>query len=661
MPSLATAIERLPPSKRLALLAGFFILAGLLLYGRSISYEFVELDDALLIYENPKVQGLTLGNLRKIFTTFDPELYIPVTLLSFQADYALGGTAPFVYHLHNILLHALNAMLVTVLAWQLLRRSVPAVPQFPRLPHFLLFPSIFTGLLFLVHPLGSEAVVWASARKDVLSTFFALLSAVAYIHAARATPDNPARARISSIVSIVAFGLGLMAKVAIVPLPLAFLLFDWLDNARENTKTPSRSVAVNINAGEPPPRRPLIARSLANKLPYFLLAVSFGIVAVLGKSHVARPPTYELFLMWTKSVTFFLGKLIWPSGLSILYPYEGPITLAESAFWAPLLVLVSLLAIIAVAALRGYRPIAAGLAFFLLMLAPSIFNLAKLPDYYITSDRYAYVPMIGLFLLAGAGLAWALERAMKENRDAAREPQASLPFFPYLPSLPFFAVIVILLALSVTTFLHIPIWRDHEALAWHVLSLYPRSRIALMDLGNALRDRGAFSDAREAYDASLAIREDPHVLYNKALLLEFEGKPGEATSLYERAVALAPFYEIARINLGKLYYQQGRISEARAQFETVARAAPHLAMPHFNLGVIAAAGGNATEAERFYRAAITADPRFADARVNLIVLLLDAGRTDDAVAELRAALTAIPADPRFDRMRAALVERGVMR
>ncbi|TSC57747.1 MAG: hypothetical protein Greene041619_992 [Candidatus Peregrinibacteria bacterium Greene0416_19] len=592
MHSLQESLERLSSRQWLLLVGALFLITGLLVYGRAVHYDFVELDDALLIYENPKIQGYTLQNLRKIFTTYDPELYIPITLLSYQIDYAFGGTSPFVYHLDNLLLHIINALLFTVFARQVLKKR---------------WVALICGFLFLVHPLHSEAAVWASARKDTLSTLFFLLSVLAYVWHARSGRQ------VTYVISLIAFALGLMSKVSIIPLPIVLFLFDYLDRRRF-----SRCLFLN-------------------KIPYVCIAILFGIVAIVGKAHVERPPFTDLLLMWVKSVAFFIQKILWPTGFSILYPFDGAITLRSPAFYGPLLLLLALLGIIAVAFLRRRRFVVLGVSFYLLTLAPSLYNLAKFPDYYITSDRYAYVPSIGLFLLAGAGLLW-LERAATRVLALA-----------------------IVLALAVVTFLHIPVWRNHEVLAQHVLSIYPRSRIAWMDLGNALRDRGDVEGAHRAYNASLAIRDDPRVNYNKALLLEMEGKPDDAIPLYEHAISLSISYDLARINLGRLYYERGRRADAREQFEKAAHYAPHLAMPHFNLGVLAMEDGSMEEAERFYRRAIDAEPRFADARVNLIVMLLKLGKTDSAVRELQQAFGAIPGEQRFRAMRDHLIAQGVIK
>jgi hypothetical protein len=133
------------------LILGFFAFVGFLIYGASLGNAFVRWDDGLLIYENPAIRGINFSNLKTIFTTYDPELYIPLTLLSYQFDFLVSGTNAAWYHLHSLVLHILNAVLVVGFIKLLTKNT---------------WVSILTGILFLIHPLNTEAVAWASGRKD---------------------------------------------------------------------------------------------------------------------------------------------------------------------------------------------------------------------------------------------------------------------------------------------------------------------------------------------------------------------------------------------------------------------------------------------------------------------------------------------------------------
>jgi hypothetical protein len=144
----------LPSWKTVLIVIGAFFAATLLVYGHSIKGEFVRWDDGMLVYENPAIREISPRTLRHIFTTYDPELYIPLTFLSYQIDYQIGGIGATQYHLTNFLFHTFNAILVAWLVFLLSRKG---------------WIGIVSGLLFALHPLHTEAIQWVSARKDLLA------------------------------------------------------------------------------------------------------------------------------------------------------------------------------------------------------------------------------------------------------------------------------------------------------------------------------------------------------------------------------------------------------------------------------------------------------------------------------------------------------------
>ena len=162
---------------------GLIIVLTLLVYGKSLGNAFVRWDDSMLIYENPIVREISWKSLKAAFTTYDPELYIPLTFLSYQIDYAIGGMHPFGFHLTNLVLHTLNAVLVFFLLQLLLSGNNPPLPLKGegRVRVAGRGTAFLVALLWAIHPLNTEAVVWASARKDVLSTFFFLGSLCTYL------------------------------------------------------------------------------------------------------------------------------------------------------------------------------------------------------------------------------------------------------------------------------------------------------------------------------------------------------------------------------------------------------------------------------------------------------------------------------------------------
>jgi protein O-mannosyl-transferase len=330
------------------------ILVPLIVFGSSITNSFVALDDELLIIDNPKVHGLTLDNIRQAFTTFDPELYVPLTLLTYQLDYSLFELNPIGYHATSLILHILNVLLVFMIFKQLFSKKT----------------AFIIGLIFAVHPLNVEAIAWASGRKDVLAPFFLLLSYFLYL-----------RYKVTGKyywVSVFVFVLGLLSKISIVFFPLILLATDWVMEDR------------------------IDKHKIKNKIPYVIASVALLAVAIIGKATQILDVTTPILLAFV-SIPFYIQKFFLPVGLSIFYPFTSEVTLANPKILFGIVFVGSLLVRWSI---RYTRLFAFAIIFFLLSIMPSFVNVMKggemgISDIYFASDRYAYIAIIGiLFLVA---------------------------------------------------------------------------------------------------------------------------------------------------------------------------------------------------------------------------------------------------------------------
>jgi hypothetical protein len=306
-----------------------------------------------------------LSTIGSVFTSYDPELYIPLTFLSYQIDDALGGGRPAMFHFTNLLLHVLNAVLVAWLLYALIRNG---------------WLSVGLGLIFLTHPLNVEAVAWVSARKDVLSALFFVASFLFWIS------YKEKRTRSSFWLSFVTFILACLSKAVAITLPVLLILYDLLE---------SRAVDRN---------------SLKEKLPHGMIAFTFGIIALFGKANViVVTSTFEKLLMACTSTLFYLSKFLVPLHISAMYPFHGEISAFSPMFFGPALILAALLLLSWFQ--RRHRLAAFGFIFFLVTLSPTFTNFVKGGDMYVASDRYAYVPMIGLLMTVG----YVLQRWLSET------------------------------------------------------------------------------------------------------------------------------------------------------------------------------------------------------------------------------------------------------
>lgn len=541
-----------------------FLAMGFLIYARSLFHGFVDWDDGLLIVDNPIIRGPTPLHVWQAFTSYDPELYIPLTFLSYQLNFLLGGLHASGYHAVNLVLHIGNAVLVTGIVWLLLDRGgVMVSGDEPRTPAAEFFwAAIFAGLLFLVHPLNTEAVVWASARKDVLSAFFFLLSLFSFLSFLRRQNEKWYR------VSVAAFLLALLAKVTVIVLPLVLMLAAWRERQRCD-----RTFVLRL-------------------APYFVLSIVFGIIALFGKQGNVSLVTDKI-LIGSKAAVFYLTHLFYPAGFSVLYPYTSVISIGNSDFSIPLLILIAITVCIIVSShfLRGNRDLLFGWFFFLLLLLPSFANFAKgkdiLRDVYFASDRYAYMASIGILFLVALGFG-ALYRRMR------------------IPMIIVAAAVIILL--SLLSYRQSLVWQDTAALFRNVLVSYPDAHIAHNNLGSLAYRRGDLKTAAEEYAASLAIRPNSAAFFNLGQMYAQLKLPDRAMEMYRKALEQNPGDRDALVNLGVLLLQQGRVDESIAVLEQARVVDDRFAPTFFNLGLAYEKAGRRSDAMEAYRRAFVLDP-----------------------------------------------------
>lgn len=613
------SLPTLPPKGTLLLVVAFLFAACFGVYGASLGNEFVRFDDGLLIFENPTARGLSFENVARAFTSYDPELYIPLTFLSYQIDYAIGGFDATVYHLHNLLFHALNAVLVAWLVF-LLSSSGRA--------------GILAGTFWAIHPLNAEAVAWAAALKDVQSTCFFLASIVAYLY------YRSDGGRKSYWTSVSLFALGLLSKVSVITLPAVLLLLDWR-NARRWTK-----------------------ETFVELAPFALLSVAFGIVAVFGKTAIISSVTpWETAVMAAKSTMFYVQKLLWPGDLSVLYPYDGPITLASPDFFLPALGVLALVA----AALYGSRftrDIPFAVAFYLGTLFPTFFNFSKADTFFVASDRYAYVPSIALFFLASLAVDRALSFSGRRSTVRNKTLAAGV------------AGIAAFVVLASATHARSLTWKNTESLFLDVLSKYPSSFIARNNLGNvyirqerwndAIREfeeglkhaqnvslynnlaraygrKGDVAKAEEHFRNSLGLEPDNEQTYVEfARMYAQNGLIDKASDMYDEAIELQPGYAVTYANRGSMFLNAGRRAEAIADFEKAIELDPTLPHAYYNLGLAHAMAGDVDAAIPLYEKAVELEPTFYEAHFNLGGLYAKKGRLEESRAEFVKALSIKP-------------------
>jgi Flp pilus assembly protein TadD len=558
-------------------------------------HDFVNFDDDDYVTANPVVlRGLTWHGVAWAFTTEHAVNWHPLTWLSHMLDVQLYGLDAGAHHLTNLLFHIGN----TLLLFGLLHRMTGALGR-----------SAFVAGLFAVHPLHVESVAWVAERKDVLSTLFWMLTLWAYIEYVK-RPDLRQSSRRRYAAVLLFFALGLMAKQMLVTLPLVLLLLDFWPLGRVG-------IGPNPAGGWAPARDgwatagrlvweklPLLALAAASSIATFVIHQRGGAVIIL--SAIPLQLRIENALV---SYVVYIGKMLWPAGLAVLYPYPQSLSA-----WSVAVAFVTLtgisVAVIWAAPRRPYLPV--GWFWYLGTLVPVI-GLIQVGDQAI-ADRYTYIPLIGLFIIVAWGVPdllvrWPLRRVVL--------PKIALPA----------AACLVILACAITARGQLEYWEDSTTLWTHTLAVTTRNNIAHNNLGATLADQGKTDEAIAHYSEALRIKSDYADAHNNlGVALADQGKLDEAIAHYSEALRIKPGYSDAHSNLGIALADQGNLDEAIAQFTEALRINPDSAKAHNNLGVALASQGKLDEAIAQFTEALQVKPDYADARNNLELALARRGK-----------------------------------
>jgi tetratricopeptide (TPR) repeat protein len=559
----------LPAARGLALpaaLAAALAAAVAGVYRHAGEFAFV-FDDGGFIVNNPDVAGgLSARSLRWALTATYTANWHPLTWLSHLLDVSLFGLRPGPPHLVNVFIHALNTVLVLLLLRRLTGR---------------LWPSAFAAALFGVHPLHVESVAWISERKDVLSALLWLLATAAYVRYA-------ARRSVARYLPVwLLFALGLAAKAMVVTLPAALLLLDFwpLGRLRPGARGGGAARAALLD------KVPLLAVSAAGSL--------LTIYAQRGSGALASGEVYRL--AWRAanaaiSYAVYLGKTLWPAGLAAYYTFHLEAPPAGQTVAAALLLLALCGAALALA--RRAPWLAAGWGWYLVTLLPVI-GLIQVGGQ-ARADRYLYLPMIGLAIVAAWGTP-ALAARLRLAPTALAVPAAAA-----------------LLAFAAAGSLQAGYWRSNETLFTHALAVTRDNWLAHSFLGAEARNRGDAQGAVAHYlEAVRGNAASADMRYNLGLALTEAGLTAEGIGELRMALHLNPAKAEARLLLARSLARSGQIPEALESFRAAVRLYPARADVWNDLGDTAFRLGLLPEAAAAFGQAVRLDPGSPFYRWNL--------------------------------------------
>jgi tetratricopeptide (TPR) repeat protein len=542
-------------------------------------FELISYDDPEYITWNLDIQGgLTLSALRWAFSTGYAGNWHPLTWVSYMLDYQFFGGSPGQMHLTSLVLHLAN----TLVLFSLFRRMTGTF-----------WRSAFVAAIFALHPLHVESVAWVCERKDVLSTFFGLLSLGAYVRYVQSKVQSPKSkvqgpksevggpwsffhlpSSIFYLLSLALFAFSLMSKPMLVTLPCVLLLLDYW------------------------PLQRLELSTVFEKLPFFALTVADSIVTFWAQKAGGAVVSTQFLPVSSRvanalmAYLHYLRTAFWPAGLSISYPATS-----HWPFWQPLCAAGLLLVLTGLVLRQRQRPyLFTGWFWFLGTLVPVI-GLTQIGAQTV-ADRFMYFPLVGLAIC----VAWG-----------------SLDLFGPRPAGRVSLVVAGTLSLvlcAIVTHRQVCFWKDG-------LTLFSRA---------------------------LAVTKDNFVAHDHVgMALNKLERHDEAIQHYREAVRICPVYAEGYVGLAFSLGTQGHLPEALACAAKAVQLRPDSPEAHDCLGVALQLQGKTVEAETHFVQAVKLRPSFADARNHWAYALLEQGRIDEAIAQLRTALRITPDSAEFQQ------------
>lgn len=516
-------IENIPSSSR-SIAIGLVVLI-VVVYGRVYRLDFVHYDDTEYVWRNAVVlKGLSLDGLRWAMRTGHASNWHPLTWISHMVDVSLFGGYPSGHHLMNVVFHALNSVLIFLFWTHVTENRWPA--------------ALLAGL-FALHPMHVESVAWISERKDVLSTFFLLLTLFSWDRFVK-------QQRLGNyLVALMCFVFGLMAKPMVVTLPCLLLLLDFWPYERH--RHPNAVTLVQGVRAEGSFQRCFWLA--VEKAPFFLLSIISSLMTVVVQrkamgSLEALPLTVRVANALTAYVRY-MAKLLWPSDLAVFYPFPESLPAWQTA--ASLLILLSISTFLWWKR-KEYPYGIVGWLWFLGTLVPVI-GLVQVGGQSM-ADRYTYIPSIGFFL---GPCWWAADRI--RHRPAWKRPIV-------------FGYAVLLGWMGALTFIQIGHWQNTLTLFRHAESVTGPNHVAQINLGVYIAERDGPEAALPYFLRAIQIKpNDVEARFNAGLAFRKIGRYAEAAEHYRVAVSLNPGYVEAWNNLGVVLDLMGNREAARTAFE----------------------------------------------------------------------------------------------
>jgi Tfp pilus assembly protein PilF len=548
-------------------------------------YDFVKYDDDYYVSNNANIRsGLNLESIRWAFSTAGyAHNWHPVTWFSHMIDYQFFKNWAGGYHLENILFHILN----TLILFYVLTRMTDAI-----------WPSAFVAAAFALHPLHVESVAWIAERKDVLSTFFLLLTIWAYILYVEKLKFK------WYLAAIVLFILGLMSKPMLVTVPFVLLLLDYW-----------------------PLERKISWRLLVEKIPFFICSIASSAITFFVQQRSGAAIDIETLKLTTRinnamvSYIGYIVKMIWPNQLAGFYPHS-----AGSLSTAKIIVCVLLLVLISVCFLysgRRHKFLTVGWLWYLGTLVPVI-GLVQVGSQAM-ADRYTYMTLTGLFII----IAWSAKEL--------------IPKWQYRNFSLAFLAITALAALALTSRQQLKHWKNTFTLFEHTLQVTANNSLILESYANCFFEKDKYDRAIEEFNKLLKIKPNAvQARCNLGCALMWTGKPEQAIEQFKLAIKYKADFALAYNNLAAALHAQGKDDEAVECYKQTLKLQPDFMEARLRLGAILAELQEYDQVIEICNKSIELEPNNLIAHSYLGQALAAEGKIAEAIEAYRAALQIDP-------------------
>ncbi len=518
-------------SKLLLSLAGILLLS-IIVFSGSVNGDILNWDDDRYLADNEHIRELSSENIKTIFSEFYFGNYHPITTLSYAIEYSLFELDPKPYHVDNLILHLLNIVLVFFFIYLLIGR---------------IDVSSIIAIFFAVHPMHVESVAWISERKDLLYALFYIASLISYFFYLKSYKQIK-----YLILSLIFFILSLMSKSAAVTLPVILILMDYYMNKKYTL------------------------RLALEKIPFFLLSILFGILAMLSQNIddaaqvIANFNFFDRIFLVSYSVMFYIVKMFAPINLSAIhfYPDKAGGSLPIEFYLAPLAILLLIWMIYKAKTFR--RELLFGALFFIVTIS-IVLQLVPIGRA-IVSERYTYIPYLGLFFIVGQFYNYTLN--------------GKFSFSSKIKSYTTYVMIAYVVLFSLISWNRVALWENGVKLFSDAIEKYPDKYYGYWSRGNSYKNEGDFKAAMADYSQVIKLKPDFYEAYtNRGYIKYLLQNYDEAIADYEKAIEVYPENAEAYNNLGLVYSKMKSYYKAIEKYDKAIELDSSYAVVFYNRGL----------------------------------------------------------------------------